>query len=141
MYPRHISFLWEILLVAFKALKTFGLIPGAFGALWVRRLYQKRRQRKAMEGWPFTEARIQSGRVHKEGWRNILVDITYTYFVEEYRSGTYIHRFRRAEDAEEFIRNIKDKRVMVHYDRVNPDRSVILDRDLELIVLLVPQLR
>lgn len=133
-------FSWEIVLVVFHALKAFGLIPGAVGAVWVRRLYQKRRQRKAMEGWPFTEARLQGGQVHKEGWRNISAEITYTYFVEEYRLGKYIRRFRRTEDAEEFLRNIRDKRVMVHYDRSNPDHSVILDRDLELVVLLVPQL-
>lgn len=132
---------WEIVLVAFHALKTFGLIPGAVGAVWVRKLYQKWRQRKATEGWPFTEARMQGGQVYKEGWRNISAEITYTYFVEEYRLGKYIRRFRRAEDAEAFIRDIRDKRVQVHYDRSNPDRSVILDRDLELVALLVPQLR
>jgi hypothetical protein len=59
----------------------------------------------------------------------------------EYRSGKHIHNFRREEEADEFVRQVKDKRVQVHYDASNPEKSVILDRDLEVIVLLAPQYR
>jgi len=39
------------------------------------------------------------------------------------------------------VRQVKDKHVQVHYDVSSPDKSVILDRDLELIALLAPQYR
>jgi len=39
------------------------------------------------------------------------------------------------------VRQVKDKRVQVHYDASDPEKSVILDRDLELIALLAPQYR
>lgn len=123
-----------------KLLKFFGIIPGAMAAYWVRKLYQKHRQNIAMSGWPATDATIQSGQVHKEG-RHCWVELTYTYFVGEYRMGKHVHRFRKEEDADEFVRQIKDKRVQVHYNASNPDKSVILDRDIEVVVLLTPQYR
>jgi len=40
-----------------------------------------------------------------------------------------------------FVRQVKDQRVQVHYESANPNTSVILDRDLEMIALLAPQFR
>ena len=97
-------------LVAFwivKLLKVFGIIPGAIAATWLRKLYQKRRQTKAMEGWPSTQATIQSGKVHTEGGRH-WAEITYSYFVAEYHSGTYVKNFRKEDDADEFVRQLRD---------------------------------
>lgn len=71
----------------------------------------------------------------------VWVELTYSYFVGEYRVGKHLHRFRRVEQAEEFIRQVKDKTVQVRYRESNPDHSVILERDLEMIALLTPQLR
>jgi hypothetical protein len=136
----HIS--WGLILLEFfKLLKVFGLIPGALAAFGVRKLYQKWRQNKAMTGWPSTNATIQSGSVHKEGFRSTWAELTYTYYVGEYRVGKHIHRFRREEEADDFVRQVKDKRLQVHYDASDPDNSVILDRDLEMIALLAPQMR
>ena len=123
-----------------KFLKIFGIIPGAIAARWVQKLYQTRRQARAMEGWPSTEATIQSGKVHTEARRH-WAEITYTYFVDEYRVGTYVRNFKREEDADDFVRQLKDKRLQVHYKPASPDTSVILDRDLEMVVLLIPQFR
>jgi Protein of unknown function (DUF3592) len=123
-----------------KLLKVFGLIPGAIAAFGVRRLYQKWRQNKAISGWPATDATIQSGQVHKQGW-HVWVELTYTYYVGEYRSGTHVHKFRSGEQANEFVRQVKDKRVQVHYDGDHPEKSVILDRDLEMVAMLAPQFR
>jgi hypothetical protein len=61
--------------------------------------------------------------------------------VGEYRAGKHVHRFHREEDADKFIRQVKDKRVQVHYNASAPDKSVIPDNDLEMIVLLAPQFR
>jgi hypothetical protein len=139
MHFNHIP--WgAIILALVKLLKIFGLIPGAIAAFGVRRLFQKWRQNKAIAGWPATDATIQSGKVHKEGWR-VWVELTYTYYVGEYRSGTHVHKFRREELADDFVRQVKDKRVHVHYDSDHPEKSVILDRDLEIVALLAPAYR
>jgi hypothetical protein len=125
---------WQvILLLLLKFLKTFGIIPGVLAAFWFRRLFQKWRQGRAMEGWPSTQATIQWGKTHNEGPRSIWAEITYSYFVGEYRSGTYVRFFRREEQADEFIRQLKDKQVQVHYKESDPDTSTLLDRDLEML--------
>jgi hypothetical protein len=135
----HHHYNWELIIASlFKLLKAFGLIPGAVAAFAIRRLVQKRLQRKAMEGWPAVDARIYGGEVHREGRRH-WAEITYTYYVGEYRSGRYVRGFKREEQADDFVRQLKDKTVRVHYKDSDPDRSVILDRDLEMIVLLAPQ--
>ena len=132
---------WEWLLWGLiKFLKMFGIIPGALAAFGVRRLYQKWRQNKATAGWPATDGTIQSGEVHKQGLR-YWVELTYTYYVGEYRSGKHVHHFRREEDADEFVRQVKEKHVQVHYNASKPENSVILDRDLEMVALMAPQFR
>jgi len=140
MDPEHIP--WHLVLpLAIKILAKFGLIPGAAAGYGVRKLYQKGRQNRAFVGWPSIEATVQFGTVHSEGTRQFWVELTYTYFVEEYRSGTHIHRFRKEDEADEFLRQIKDRRLQVRYNPAKPDESVILDRDLEMVALLVPQIR
>jgi len=140
MLVDHSSWEW-IIFLTLKLLKTFGLLPGAIAAFWLRKFYQKHRQRRAMEGWPTTEATIQIGRVHQDGPRKYWAEVTYSYFVGEYRSGTYLRHFRREEQAYDFVRLLKDRRIQLRYKKSAPDNSVILDRDLELIGLLVPELR
>jgi hypothetical protein len=131
---------WHIFLpLAFKLLKGFGLLPGVLAAFGVRKLVQKWRQGHAASGWPMTEATIQWGKVHSDGPRQYWVEVTYSYFVNEYRSGTYVRHFKREEDASDFIRHTRDKRVMVRYKESAPDTSTILDRDLDMIVLMAPQ--
>lgn len=127
--------------IAFKLLAKFGLIPGAAAGYGVKKLYQKWRQNRAFVSWPSTEATVQFGTVHSPGPRQFWAELTYTYFVEEYRSGTHVHRFRKEDEADEFLRQIKDKRLQIRYNPRKPDESVILDRDLEMVALLVPQIR
>ena len=127
-----------IVLAAFKLLKVFGIVPGAIAAFAVRRFWQKRSQRKAMEGWPAAEARIYGGEVHGEGLRH-WAEITYSYYVGEYRAGKYVRAFKTEAEAADFARELKGKTVRVHYQEDDPDRSVILDRDLEMIALIAPQ--
>ena len=78
--------------------------------------------------------------VHQEGVRRYWAEITYSYFVAEYRSGTYIRQFKREVDADEFVRQVRDRRVQLHYKDSAPDVSVILERDLDLIAMVAPQL-
>jgi hypothetical protein len=138
MDPHYVHWEW-LLWGLIKFLKVFGIIPGAIAAFGIRKFYQKWRQNQALAGWPATDAMIQSGEVHKKGWRSFWAELTYTYFVGEYRTGRYVRHFRREETADEFIRQVKDKRVQVHYNGSNPDKSVILDRDLEMIAMLAPE--
>jgi len=93
-----------------------------------------------MECWPAVEARILWGTVERENSRRVWAHITYTCFVGEYRSGSYLRDFRREEDADEFVRQIKGKKLQIRHDPTDPDKSVILDRDLEMISTLAPQL-
>jgi hypothetical protein len=131
---------WHLVLpLAIKLLAKFGLIPGVAAGYWIKRLYQRRRQNKAFAGWPSTEARIQYGKVQSDGPKQFWVELTYTYFIGEYRSGMHVHRFRKSDDADEFLHQVKDKKVQARYNPSNPDESVILDRDLEMVALLEPQ--
>lgn len=129
--------LWGII----KFLKVFGVIPGAIAAYSIQKFYQKWRQKQAMEGWPTADATVLSGEVHKEGPWRFWAQLTYSYYVGEYRSGKYLRRFRREEDADEFVRQARDKRIQMHFKDSDPERSVILDRDIEMLVLVAPQHR
>lgn len=125
---------------ALKLLKILGIPLGAAASLGIRRLYQKWRANQAL-AWPVANAIILSGQVQTTGRGMVFVELTYSYFVAEYRAGKYIRRFRRQEDADEFIRLVTDKHVQVRYRESNPEHSVILDRDLEMLALLAPQAR
>jgi hypothetical protein len=139
MTPSHLP--WEaIIFAAIKLLKVFGILPGALAAYGIRRLYQKWRQRRAMEGWPMADATIQSGTVERQGMWSYWADITYTYYVGEYRVGHYVRRFRKEQEADSFVRQVKDQKIHVHYNSNDAEQSVLLDRDIELIALLMPEM-
>jgi superfamily I DNA and RNA helicase len=130
---------WHLIIpAAFKLLAKFGLIPGAALGYGAKKLFQKRRQNRASESWLSTEARIQYGIVKKEGPRQFWVELTYTYFVGEYRTGKHVHRFRKEDEAEQFLSQIKDKRLQARYNPAKPDESVLLDRDIEMVAMLAP---
>lgn len=130
-----------VVVLAIELLMAFVPIPGVFAAINARKLYQKWRQRKAIAGWLTTEATIQSGKVHSEGRRNYWAEMTYIYYIGEYRVGRHVKHFRKEEEAADFVRQLRDKRIQVRYDERKPDDSVLLERDLEMIVLLEPELR
>jgi hypothetical protein len=60
-------------------------------------------------------------------------EATYTYYVWEYRAGKCLRSFRREKEADEFIRQIQDKKVQIHFKESDPNTSTIVDRDLEMI--------
>ena len=132
--PTHWAYL---IALSIKLLAKFGLIPGVFAAFGIRKLRQKYRQRRAVEGWPSTQANIQWCKVHQEGMRNHWVEVTYG----EYRSGTYIRRFTREAQADNFASLLRGKQLQVHYKPDDPADSVFLERDLEMVAALVPELR
>lgn len=136
--PTHWAYL---IALSIKLLAKFGLIPGVFAAFGIQKIRQKYRQRRAVEGWPSTEANIQWCKIHQEGIGNYWVEVTYSYFVGEYRSGTYIRRFTREAQADDFARQLRDKRLQVHYKPNDPADSVFLERDLEMVAALIPEIR
>lgn len=136
--PTHWAYL---IALSIKLLAKFGLIPGFFAAFGIQKLRQKYRQRRAVEGWPSTVANIQWCKVHQEGMRNYWVEVTYSYFVGEYRSGTYIRRFTKEAHADDFASLLRDKQLQVHYKPDDPSDSVFLERDLEMVAALTPELR
>lgn len=104
-------------------------------------MQQRLHQRKAA-GWPAVTADIHWGHADNVGsWPFPLywAEITCSFYAGEFRSGTYVRKFRREADAEEFIRQTKGKPIQVHYQEADPEQSVLLDRDLEMIALLKPQ--
>ena len=52
-----------------------------------------------------------------------LATLTYSYFVGEFRSGTYDREFSREVDADEFAREVKDRVIQIRYEHGNPDVS------------------
>ena len=60
----------------------------------------------------------------------ILATLTYSYFIEEYRSGTYTHQFSKKSDADEFVSQLKDKHVPIRYNPSKPDESDIEESDI-----------
>jgi hypothetical protein len=91
---------------------------------WRRR--QKRRREAAAAGWPSVEALILYGQVLPVPKTScFLATLKYSYFVGEYRSGEYVQEFARELDADDFIRQLKDKRLPIRYNPDRPEKSVL----------------
>ena len=65
--------------------------------------------------------------------------LVYTYFIGEYRSGKYHHDFGSEGQADDFVRQMKDKRVHIRYHPSDPDKSVLEQSVIEQHVLLTPR--
>ncbi|HWB31985.1 MAG TPA: DUF3592 domain-containing protein [Acidobacteriaceae bacterium] len=117
--------------------------PLAFIAGWAGihyRRWRKQLAENAAQGWPSVDGRVASGIVKPvPKTRRYLATLTYTYFVGEYRTGTYVHEFQSESDADEFVRAMKDKHVPIRYNESNPDKSVLEQRAIEQHILLAPR--
>lgn len=114
-----------------------------FGFAWIAlfwRRWRKRRLENIAQGWPSVEGIILGGQVLPiPKTARFQAVLQYSYFVEEYRSGSYAHEFQKESDADDFVRQLKDKRVQIRYKQANPDKSVLEQSMLEQIVLLTPR--
>lgn len=109
-----------------------------WGAIYVRR-WHKRRDESTAQGWPSVEGRIissQATRVAKTP--RFMVTIEYSFFLQEYHYGKYIHEFKKEADANEFASQLKNKRIQVRYKESDPDKSVLEQSVLEQHILLAP---
>ena len=68
-----------------------------------------------------------------------LATLSYIYFLEEYRTGKYVHEFTNQDDADNFVRTMKDKRVQIRYNQSNPNKSVLEQRAIEQHIMLTPR--
>ena len=110
-----------------------------WAAIYFRR-WRKTRIENIAQGWPSVEGVIISGTaapIPKTTQTHVVLQ--YTYFVGEYRTGKYTHDFAREEEADDFVRQMKDKRVQIRYKESNPDKSVLEQSVVEQHVLLAPR--
>jgi hypothetical protein len=111
----------------------------AWSAVYFRR-WQKRRREMIAQGWPSVEGVIVSSQVTPiPKTTRFHATLQYTYFVDEYRTGKYIHEFQKESDADDFVRQLKDKRLQIRYKQSNPDKSVLEQSVVEQHVLLAPR--
>ena len=111
----------------------------AWGALYWRR-WRKRRREEIAQSWPSVEGVIIGGQVLPIPKTNRFnATLQYSYFVEEYRAGKYTHEFQKESEADDFVRQLKDKRVQIRYNQSNPDKSVLEQSTIEQLVMLAPR--
>jgi hypothetical protein len=107
--------------------------------IYVRR-WRRRRDEDAAQGWPSIEGRINAGKVSGAGHTSrFLATLDYSFFLDQYHYGKYTHEFAKKAEAEEFVRQMKDKRVQIRYNQSNPDRSVLEQSVIEQHVMLAPR--
>ena len=119
----------------------YGLYFGiAWAAVYWRR-WRKRRRELAAQGWPSTEGVIVSTKVTPVPKTTYFhATLQYTFFLDEYRTGTYVQEFSRESEADDFARQMKDKRIQIRYMQSNPNKSVLEQSVIEQHVMLAPRL-
>jgi hypothetical protein len=128
----------------YSHLWSYGIRYGLYfavtwGAVYWQR-WQKRRRETIAQSWPYVEGIIISGKVTPiPKTTRFHAMLQYTFFVEEYRTGKYVHEFTREIDADDFVRQMKDKRVQIRYKDSNPDKSVLEQSVIEQHILLTPR--
>jgi Protein of unknown function (DUF3592) len=142
MSPSFTSY-WHYLLRYFHLWGYVLKWPIAFVGGWVAIFYRRWRKTRAetvAQGWPSAEGRIVGGSVAPiPKTRRFHATLQYTYFVQEYRSGEYHHDFGSESEADDFVRQMKDKSVQIRYKESNPDRSVLEERVIGQHFLLSPR--
>jgi hypothetical protein len=121
------------------ALKWPIYFVAGWGAIYYRR-WRKNRDENTAQGWPSVDGLVVSGKVAPIPKTNRFhATLEYTYFVEEYRSGKYGHDFSSESEADDFVRQMKDKRVQIRYNQSRPDKSVLEQSVIEQHILLTPR--
>jgi Protein of unknown function (DUF3592) len=131
--------IWRFTHVWIYLLKWPLAFVGGWASIYIAR-WRKTRSENAAQGWPSVEGRIQSGKVTPlPKTSRCMATLNYTYFIEEYRTGKYVHEFSNEDDADNFVRTMKDKRVQIRYKQSNPDKSVLEQSTIEQHIMLAPR--
>jgi hypothetical protein len=90
--------------------------------------YRAWRLRRASASWPVVEGKILSGRargIRDGGQVNWCAVLTYTFTTVDgsYYAGRFEHPTETEEEADEYVRQMKDARVSVRYRPGDPDTS------------------
>ena len=140
--PHSLSISWHELLRSARVWIPLLKWPLSFLAGWSAifiRKWRKTRDENAAQGWPSIEGRIISSVASRiEKTNRFMVTLQYSFFLEEYHYGKYIHDFSSENDANEFARQMKDKRVQIRYKQSNPDKSVLEQSTIEQHIMLAP---
>jgi hypothetical protein len=137
------SIVWHDLLRYFHvwiyALKWPLAFVAGWASIYIRR-WQKRRGEQSAQGWPSVEGRISSGKVVAiPKTSRFIATLEYIFFLDEYHTGKYTHEFSKEDEADDFVRTMKDKRVQVRYKQSNPAKSVLEQSVVEQHILLAPR--
>lgn len=118
-------------------LKILLYLGAGWGTLLFKRWRRSSQEQKAV-GWPGTDGTILSGVVAKiPKTTKYAATLSYFYFVGGYQSGEYTREFGNETDADDFMRQMKGRKLMVRYDEARPESSVVERSTVEQMVLLV----
>jgi hypothetical protein len=94
-------------------------------------------QRNRVAGWPIADGRITSTGISQPtalfGWKqpSYSAELDYSYTIAgEDHSGTHTRECSTEQEAEECIRDLENKAVVVHVNPSAPDRSGLLEADI-----------
>jgi hypothetical protein len=106
-------------------LEGVALAAAIAGGEYGRRKFQESLQNTAV-GWPCAEGTIQWAKVERiSKSRRFVVNLTYTYFVGEYRAGDFLQEFRKEHEADAFANRMRDRRLQIRYKQSDPETSII----------------
>jgi hypothetical protein len=98
-------------------------------------------RRKRAAGWPVADGRIESVEVNKPNFSfttrrgYYVAELGYSYSVAgTLNSGRYKRDFPTEREANEFVRDLNEKALVVHYDSARPSSSVLLEPDIEVLL-------
>jgi hypothetical protein len=93
------------------------------------------------ENWPLADGRIDSAEISKPTFSlsaksgHYLAKLLYSYsFAGVSYSGLYTRGIPTEDEAEEFVRGLQGKPIVVHYNPEKPSRSALLERDVKLLL-------
>jgi hypothetical protein len=122
---------WPWVVYVWAAFAAIGAIKPAWR--WI--------QRERGESWPPADGRIDSAEISKPNFSltvkngHYLADLHYSYsFAGMIHSGRFTRDIPTEYEAEEFIRDVQGKAIVVHYNPEKPSRSILLERDVEFLL-------
>ena len=122
---------WPWMFYIWSAFALAGLAKPAWN--WFRR--------QRADGWPVTEGRIESVKVSNRrlsftaNRSYCFAELGYSYSVAgTFNSGRYRRDLPTEREADEFVRDLQDKAVVVHYNPGNPSSSALLEADIDVLL-------